>query len=193
MQQDDHPSNPQPGPARGSQPEPPSGPQRRPRTIQDGPAPLPRSRLEARIDRIAERAHPATWPLSLAAVALAGAVLLHVVDPNEPGNYPTCPWLLLTGTFCPGCGTMRAVALLTHLDVLGALGMNPLLVLLLPFLAYTYLRWLIRALRPRARPPEPGSTWIVWAILVSFVVFWIARNLPWFSFLAPGTPLLPTW
>jgi hypothetical protein len=133
------------------------------------------------------------WPLGAGAAFLAGATLLHFVSPGEPGNYPTCPWLLLTGTFCPGCGTMRAVALLTRLDVLGALSMNPLFMLLLPCLVYLYLAWLIGTLRPRARSTEPATTWIVWVILVSFVVFWIARNLPWFSFLAPGTPLLPTW
>lgn len=185
MKHDEDPLDPPTGPR--------PGPPRRPHPIQDGPAPAPRSRLEAGIDRIVERVPPLTWPLGLAVVALAGAALLHFVDPNEPGNYPTCPWLLITGTFCPGCGTMRAVALLTHLDVPGALGMNPLLVLMLPFLGYTYLRWLIGTLRPRARAAEPSPTWVVWAILASFVVFWIARNLPWFSFLAPGTPLLPTW
>lgn len=157
------------------------------------PAPTTESGLVGWVDRLARRVHPVTWPLGLAAVALAGATLLHFVDPNEPGNYPTCPWLLITGTFCPGCGTMRAVALLTHLDIVGALGMNLLLLLMLPYLAYTYLTWLVGTLRPRKRPPRPTPTWFVWAILASFIIFWIARNLPWFSFLAPGTPLLPSW
>jgi hypothetical protein len=157
------------------------------------PAPRPRSGLEGWADRLGQRLPPVTWPLGVAAIALAGAALLHFVDPNEPGNYPTCPWLLITGTFCPGCGTMRAVALLTHLDVVGALGMNLLLMLVLPYLAYAYATWLAGTLRPRTRPPRPTPTWFVWALLASFVVFWIARNLPWFSFLAPGTPLLPTW
>ncbi|GHC88172.1 membrane protein [Nocardiopsis terrae] len=149
--------------------------------------------LADRIGAVGARMHPVTWPLSLGALGLAAAVLLHLVDPNEPGNYPTCPWLLLTGTFCPGCGTMRAVALLTRLDVPGALGMNPLLLLLLPYLAYSYLAWLIGTLRPRTRPGNPTPTWFLWAVLGAFVVFWIARNLPWFAFLAPGTPLLPQW
>jgi hypothetical protein len=178
VQQDDEPASPRP-PA----PSRPAGPADRP----GGGV------TTGRAARLVQRVHPATWPVSLGALGVLGLVLLHLVDPNEPGNYPTCPWLLLTGTFCPGCGTMRAVALLTHLDVSGALAMNPLLVLLLPYLALTYLTWLAGTLRPRARPPRPAPTWFVWTILVSFVVFWIARNLPWFSFLAPGTPLLPSW
>ena len=157
------------------------------------PGTPPAPTLADRIEALTARVHPVTWPLGLAAVVLAGATLLHFVDPGESDNpYPTCPWLMITGTFCPGCGTMRAVALLTHLDVAGALGMNLLLMLMLPYLAHTYVAWLIGTLRPRGRPTRPTPTWFVGAILASFVVFWIARNLPWFSFLAPGTPLLPT-
>lgn len=146
-----------------------------------------------RIERAFRRIHPATWPLGLAVLGLAGATLLHFVDPSEPGNYPTCPWLLLTGTFCPGCGTMRAIALVTHLDILGAVSMNPLLFLLVPYILFAYATWLIGTLRPRTRPRNLTPTWLIWSILVAFVFFWVARNLPWFSFLAPGTPLLPGW
>jgi hypothetical protein len=47
-------------------------------------------------------------PAAVAAGALAAAALVHVVDPNDSGNYPTCPFLALTGRFCPGCGSLRA-------------------------------------------------------------------------------------
>ncbi|MEU3022877.1 DUF2752 domain-containing protein [Nocardiopsis alba] len=156
----------------------------------EGPAPAPRSRLS----RLLGRVHPATWPLSLGAAGLVGVVLLHTVDPNQPGFYPVCPWLALTGTFCPGCGTTRALAALTHLDVLGALSMNPLLVAFLPFALYSYLTWLRNSLWPhRRRPRTLVPAWALWSILVGIVAFWVLRNLPWFSFLAPGTPLLPSW
>nr|WP_218908959.1 DUF2752 domain-containing protein [Nocardiopsis sinuspersici] len=126
-------------------------------------------------------------------MGLAGAALLHVVDPNEPGNYPTCPWLLLTGTFCPGCGSMRAVALTTRLDILGAVGMNPLLFVLAPYLLLVYALWFADTLRPRRRPRRLAPTWFVWGLLTVIMAHWILRNLPWFSFLAPGTPLFPGW
>jgi hypothetical protein len=132
------------------------------------------------------------WCLGSGVLGLAGAALLHVVDPNEPGNYPTCPWLTLTGTHCPGCGTMRAVALLTHLDIAGAASMNILLLLLTPYLLYLYLSWLVPTLHPRWRPRDT-PLWSTWVLVVSILSFWVLRNLPWFSFLAPGTPLLPTW
>ncbi|WP_397222566.1 DUF2752 domain-containing protein [Nocardiopsis lambiniae] len=153
-------------------------------------APLP---LGQRILRRLHRVPPPVWPLSAGAIALAGATLLHFVDPNEPGNYPTCPWLLMTGTFCPGCGTMRAIALTTQGDVLGAISMNPLLTLLVPYILWSYVQWVASTIRPPRRPPRPTPSWFLWTLTVTVTGFWVARNLPWFSFLAPGTPLFPGW
>lgn len=155
-----------------------------------------RPSLADRLGALGARVHPGTWPIALGVLGLVGAAILHTVDPNDPGNgYPGCPWLALTGTFCPGCGTTRAMAALTHLDLVGAASMNPLLMLCLPYLAYAYVTWLTRSLRS---DPGPGRVvvvrpWLAWAILGVFVAFWVLRNLPWFSFLAPGTPLLPAW
>ncbi|CAL9399646.1 hypothetical protein SUDANB121_01445 [Nocardiopsis dassonvillei] len=150
----------------------------------------------SRGQRILGRLHrvPAPlWPLGAGAAFLAGATLLHFVSPNEPGNYPTCPWLMLTGTFCPGCGTMRAIALTTHGDILGAVSMNPLLALLVPYILWAYVRWIAATIRPPKAPPRPTPLWFLWALTITITVYWVARNLPWFSFLAPGTPLFPGW
>ncbi|MDS1269348.1 DUF2752 domain-containing protein [Lipingzhangella sp. LS1_29] len=133
------------------------------------------------------------WPIALAGLALGAAILVHFVDPNEEGNYPVCPWLALTGTYCPGCGTMRAVAALTHADIVGALQMNLLLMAFLPFLAWAWATWLYRAFRPPKRPPPvPRPLWL-WLMLVGILGYWIVRNIPAVSFLAPGgvpAPLL---
>ncbi|WP_017587253.1 DUF2752 domain-containing protein [Nocardiopsis ganjiahuensis] len=162
---------------------------------EDTPATAPpRPTLADRVGALGARVHPAVWPVSLGALGLAGAVLLHFVDPNESGSpYPTCPWLMVTGTFCPGCGTTRALAALTHLDVAGAASMNLLLLACLPFLAYAYLSWLNRTLRtaPARRRVLVVRPWLARTIVGGFFLFWVLRNLPWFSFLAPGTPLLP--
>ncbi|GAA1457321.1 hypothetical protein GCM10009603_06670 [Nocardiopsis exhalans] len=170
-----------------------SAAQSRPTTTDPHMTATPPQKGTGRLDRLLRSLHPAVWPVGLGVLGLAGATLLHFVDPNEPGNYPTCPWLLLTGTFCPGCGSMRAIALTTHGDVLGAISMNPLLVLLVPYIAVTYALWLARSVKPPKRRPKLTPGWFLWAMTIVITAYWLVRNLPWFSFLAPGTPLFPGW
>ncbi|MFW5417436.1 DUF2752 domain-containing protein [Nocardiopsis sp. CNT-189] len=159
-----------------------------PHPPQGAPAgPFPRTRA------LIGRVHPATWPLLLGAAGLAGTVMVHFVDPNEPGHYPTCPWLTVTGTWCPGCGTMRAVHALSNFDIAGALEMNVFLVAMVPYLLYHYATWLYGAFRPRTRPPRPwtrgrrilNAAWL-WFLLVGIIAFWVLRNTPIGLFLAPG-------
>jgi hypothetical protein len=130
--------------------------------------------------RWADHARPAL----VAVVACAVVAVVAVVDPNEPGRYPTCPFLALTGYYCPGCGSTRAVHALVHGDVLGALALNPLAVAALPFLAGCWLRWVgrVRSGAPRPRP-VPG---VVLQCLAAVVVgFWFLRNIPAGAALAP--------
>ncbi|WP_233515367.1 DUF2752 domain-containing protein [Marinitenerispora sediminis] len=143
-------------------------------------------RTFALLSRLRRRPHPAAAPLLLGAAGLAAAALVHFVDPHEPGHYPTCPWLALTGTYCPGCGTMRCVNALTNLDIAGAAQMNILTLAMVPIMGVAYLRWLYRSLRPSARPPRPIHPFWLWTLLVVILAFWVLRNLPFAAFLAPG-------
>lgn len=149
------------------------------------PATGPLGRLRA----LTARLHPGTWPVLLGAGAVAGLLIVHTMDPNEPGNYPTCPWLLLTGTWCPGCGSTRAVHALTNLDIAGAAQMNVVLLALLPYILFSYGRWLYRSFRPLppGAPPRKATPPVVLgAFLVLILVFWAVRNTPFGVILAPG-------
>lgn len=119
-----------------------------------------------------------------AAVVLATAYLA-VVDPHEPGHYPTCPTLALAGFFCAGCGALRAVHSLAHLDLAGAWDMNPLLVVATPFVVAAWFAWLRRAwLGVPRRAPLPG--WLVWVFFGVTVAYSVLRNVPAFApWLAP--------
>ena len=66
------------------------------------------------------------WPAATAVAATGFVLVAHFLDPNQAGNYPTCPWLALTGTFCPGCGTLRATHALSEGHLVEALQRNPL-------------------------------------------------------------------
>lgn len=124
---------------------------------------------------------------SPAAVGLAGAaatVTVALVDPNQPGHYPTCPFLALTGMWCPGCGTLRAVHALTRGDLATAIDLNVLTVVLLPLLVLGWVAWVRYRLGLRPRMPDLPS-WSGPAIAVVVPVFWVVRNLPFGSPLAP--------
>lgn len=145
-------------------------------------APAPTSRV-ARLDRVLGRT--LVGPALAASVAVGGLVLLNRVDPNEAGHYPSCPFLALTGLYCPGCGTMRMLHHLTDGDVGEAFWMNPLGFVLLPVLLAYWGQWTYRVATGRPRG-APLTSWVVWVFLAAVVGYWVLRNLPGLAVLAPG-------
>jgi hypothetical protein len=123
-------------------------------------------------------------PALVAASAAAALAWVGTVDPNEPGHYPTCPFLAVTGWFCPGCGSLRALHALVHGDLRSALARNPLMVITVPALALWWAAWLVRAVRQRSRR-WAAPAWSIWALLVVVLVFAVARNVPGAELLAP--------
>ena len=112
------------------------------------------------------------------ALILMAAAVLYVLDPREPGNYPVCPFLGLTGYHCPGCGTLRALHQLLYGNPMSALGYNLVTVLSLPFLGYAFVVGALRAFRM----PAPVSLFInsklIWGLFFGIVTFWVLRNIP---------------
>lgn len=113
----------------------------------------------------------------LCAAALLGLVFLFFVNPAAAGWMPPCPFHALTGLACPGCGSLRAIHSLLHLNGMQALAYNPLTCLCLPFLG---VWWLWHARRAATgRTPEvpfirPALLWIMAATLVLFA---LSRNI----------------
>jgi hypothetical protein len=127
----------------------------------------------------------------LAAFA-AVVVLLRVFDPATSSVFPPCPLRYLTGWYCPGCGSLRAIHQLLHANVRAAWAMNPLTVVLLPFLIYGLASFALFEIRGEGLPhPFLRGAWIR-ALCAAIILFGIARNLPLhpFDLLAPGTLLL---
>ncbi|MFJ3216123.1 DUF2752 domain-containing protein [Kitasatospora sp. NPDC086801] len=125
-------------------------------------------------------------PLAALAAVAVPAGYVAAVDPNAPGHYPDCPFLVATGWWCPGCGGLRCVHALAHGDLTGALHDNAAAVLLFGVLALLWLRWVWVALTgggPRPRPPVGARRWVL--ILLLLLVFTVVRNLPVGAGLAP--------
>jgi hypothetical protein len=116
----------------------------------------------------------------LAGVALCTALL--VVDPNQPGSYGVCPFRLVTGLDCPGCGTLRSIHALLGGDLSRAVDHNLLTVLLVPVLVAVWFRWLVSSRSGRAQLPA-APAWFGHGVVVVALAFWVARNLPAFAWL----------
>lgn len=142
----------------------------------DGIQVLPRFRLSPRVAYLA-----------LAALGLAGVAVLYTFDPRNPGAYPICPFLGLTGYHCPGCGTLRALHQLLHGNVIAALGYNPLTVLSLPFIAYSLAEGAMKAFQVKTLPRIFIPYQYIWALFVGILAFWLLRNVP----VEPLTVLAP--
>jgi hypothetical protein len=131
-------------------------------------------------------------PPGLLALALAGISLLVTThNPHRAGALGGCPVHWLTGGYCPGCGSLRAVYDLEHGRLLEAAGHNALTVfIVLPWLATWWGLTLHAALRAGRRGPElaPRAASSLqksaWAVLAAALVFTLLRNLPG-SVLAP--------
>lgn len=119
-------------------------------------------------------------------VAVAAAGVVATLDPNEGGHYPTCPFLQVTGAYCPGCGSLRASHALLHGDLTTALDRNPLLVAALPLILFCWGMWGFRlAGRTSWSTTLIPPRWL-WAMLGVILGFWILRNIPGWTLLAPA-------
>lgn len=109
--------------------------------------------------------------------------LYYFYDP-QGGGFPACPFYQLTGLFCTGCGSQRALHDLLHLDLGSSLGHN---LLLAP--ALVLIVWHLAAVtwdgKKNGSPLK--ALYAPHYILGVVVVFTVLRNLPWepFSRLSP--------
>ena len=125
-------------------------------------------------------------PTLLAAGLLVASVLLHLRDPHRSGSWGYCPWLVLTGTYCPGCGGLRAVNDLTHGQVGAAASSNLLFVASLPFVMGVWSRSMLDRWRGVQRHHDARRVALAaGGFLVLALTFAVVRNLPFGAWLAP--------
>jgi hypothetical protein len=117
-----------------------------------------------------------------AAIAFV-AVFLYNISPGGSGLCPPCPFHALTGLHCPGCGTLRGLHQILHGNLIAAMGLNPLMVLSLPYLGFAYVSLWSKALRnkPLSNRRIP-AVWL-WALFAAIILFAIARNIPAYPFM----------
>ena len=119
-------------------------------------------------------------------LALAGVLMLYrEVDPTSTHLFPKCLFLDVTGLYCPGCGSQRAVHALLNGQFVAAIGFNAMLVIAAPVACIGWLLPQIKRFTNQQRQYHPVV--LHRAIPVLVIGFWIARNITLFPFsvLAP--------
>ena len=114
-------------------------------------------------------------PVALAALA---ASVLRVFNPATTWFFPPCPFRALTGYLCPGCGTLRALHQLLNGHVAAAFRLNPLMMLLLPYVGYSGASSALETVFGRALPQVFIRPVYIWMLLAIIILFWIVRNTP---------------
>ena len=111
-----------------------------------------------------------------------GAIYLFLFEPGKTGFFPGCPFRMLTGFTCPGCGSTRGLHRLVHGDLVGAFEFNPLMVVSLPFLLYALVRYTSAAVTGRPLQQYRLNAKYIWALFAVIMCFWVFRNTRLYPF-----------
>lgn len=128
------------------------------------------------------------YKIGLLIVITGLAVLFFVLNPAEHEIFPRCLFNSITGYYCPGCGSQRAIHSLLHLNFAGVIGNNFLFIPAFLLILYHYLHPVVNRFFKWKLPNIfyfKSTPWIIFAFVI---LFWILRNIPFypFSVLAPG-------
>lgn len=120
--------------------------------------------------------------LTIAIIFTAGMIYF-LVDPARSGWIPKCPFHLLTGLDCPGCGSQRMIHALLHGDLAGAWQANPFLLLCLPLIFALIILEVLHRRNPQQyntlyrRVYGPATAPVV---AIALIAWGIGRNLHFF-------------
>lgn len=101
------------------------------------------------------------------------------LNPENSNLFPKCPFRVLTGYECPGCGSQRAVHHLLNLEIKNAIKANALLVFSIPYILLLVFAELLKSKSKFFMNLYKTlyNSKAIWAVFVIIVFWWIARNL----------------
>ena len=109
---------------------------------------------------------------------IVGCVFYFSYNPTDSILFPKCPFLLLTGLKCPGCGSQREIHALLHLDFYTTFRHNAMLIFSLPYIILLLGAKITSFISPNSTfPAKIQTAQIIWSFFVLVVLFWISRNI----------------
>tara|TARA_R110002074_G_scaffold310833_21_gene481705 strand:- start:2643 stop:3017 length:375 start_codon:yes stop_codon:yes gene_type:complete len=117
--------------------------------------------------------------ITIGIVIISLLSLYFFINPSDVDFFPKCPFYAITGAYCPGCGSQRAIHDLAHFNIIEAISHNALMIFTLFFGGGLYLYSKKKFYKIVYHPKSP---YIIFGIIG---IYWILRNLDAFHYLAP--------
>ncbi len=105
-----------------------------------------------------------------------GLMIYFSYNPSSSSIFPKCPFLVLTGYKCPGCGSQRVVHSLLHLDIVSAFKYNAFMVASLPIIALLLFAEIKRTTNYKLYSSIQKPIYI-WIYFVCVLLWWFLRNI----------------
>ncbi|UOB18202.1 DUF2752 domain-containing protein [Abyssalbus ytuae] len=103
-------------------------------------------------------------------------------NPSDYNFFPKCPFYSITGFYCPGCGSQRAIHDLLHGNIIDAIKHNLLIPLVILVIIYKIgLFWLENIKKKEVEDILYNPT-LSNIIVVLVISFWILRNINFYPF-----------
>jgi hypothetical protein len=116
--------------------------------------------------------------IAVVAACVITLAVLYVLNPVDHQLMPKCPFKLLTGLSCPGCGFQRAIHALLHGRIAEALGYNYWLVFALPYLiAVIVEKWALHGKWQKKAEAVIEHRYLIHFYIVTFFIWFVVRNL----------------
>ncbi|WP_286528671.1 DUF2752 domain-containing protein [Duncaniella freteri] len=107
--------------------------------------------------------------------ALAAGTAYYLIEPSS-GLYPRCMFHQLTGLYCPGCGSQRAIHAMLHGNWSQAWSYNAILPFEIVFIAMIAVAWRLRDRYPRLHGIL-NSRIVIISFLITIIGWTIIRNI----------------
>lgn len=124
----------------------------------------------------------------LASIPVAILLLVYFFyNPEDFDWFPKCPFYSLTGVYCPGCGSQRALHSLVHLEFGKTASYNFLFLPALGVVLYNFGITVYNELSGKQLTNYIYKPIFPKVVLIIVLLFWGLRNIPFspFCYLAP--------
>lgn len=107
------------------------------------------------------------------------AIIYKTYNPIDSIYFPKCPFKLLTGLYCPGCGSQRAIHYLLNFEIFNAMKENVMLVISIPYILTGFVFDSIK--NPKGKVLKWRNILFgqkaILIVLILVISFWILRNI----------------